>query len=93
MSNMPRTLPRGVKLFEPAELGALRLSNRIVMAPLTRTRAGALGIPNDLLVEHYAQRASLGMIITEGTWPVQEGRSYPGQPAICSSVSMPGWPG
>ncbi|WP_022905333.1 alkene reductase [Curtobacterium sp. B18] len=80
-----------MKLFEPAELGALPLSNRIVMAPLTRTRAGEHGIPNDLLVEHYAQRAGLGLIVTEGTWPVQEGRSYPGQPGIETDEQIAGW--
>jgi N-ethylmaleimide reductase len=80
-----------VKLFEPTSFGALRLSNRIVMAPLTRTRAGEHGIPNDLLVEHYRQRAGLGMIITEGTWPVQEGRSYPGQPGIETDEQIAGW--
>ncbi len=80
-----------MKLFERAELGALTLNNRIVMAPLTRTRAGEQGIPNDLLVEHYRQRAGLGMIITEGTWPVQEGRSYPGQPGIQTDEQVAGW--
>jgi 2,4-dienoyl-CoA reductase-like NADH-dependent reductase (Old Yellow Enzyme family) len=80
-----------VKLFEPATLGALPLSNRIVMAPLTRTRAGAAGVPNDLLVEHYRQRASLGLIVTEGTWPVQEGRSYSGQPGIETEEQIAGW--
>ena len=80
-----------MKLFETADLGALHLRNRIVMAPLTRTRAGEQGIPNDLLVEHYAQRAGLGMIITEGTWPVQEGRSYPGQPGIETDEQIAGW--
>jgi 2,4-dienoyl-CoA reductase-like NADH-dependent reductase (Old Yellow Enzyme family) len=80
-----------VKLFEPATLGALPLSNRIVMAPLTRTRAGEAGIPNDLLVEHYRQRAGLGLIVTEGTWPVQEGRSYPGQPGIETDEQIAGW--
>lgn len=80
-----------MKLFEPATLGALPLSNRIVMAPLTRTRAGEAGVPNDLLVEHYRQRAGLGLIVTEGTWPVQEGRSYPGQPGIETDEQIAGW--
>ena len=80
-----------MKLFEPASIGALSLSNRVVMAPLTRTRAGEHGVPNDLLVEHYRQRAGLGMIITEGTWPVQEGRSYPGQPGIETEDQIAGW--
>ncbi|PZE35302.1 alkene reductase [Curtobacterium sp. MCPF17_031] len=91
MCNTHSTFPPDVKLFEPTALGALRLSNRIVMAPLTRTRAGEHGVPNDLLVEHYAQRATLGMIITEGTWPVQEGRSYPGQPGIETDEQIAGW--
>ncbi|ROS75913.1 2,4-dienoyl-CoA reductase-like NADH-dependent reductase (Old Yellow Enzyme family) [Curtobacterium sp. PhB130] len=80
-----------MKLFEPATFGALPLANRIVMAPLTRVRAGEHGIPNDLLVEHYRQRAGLGMIVTEGTWPVQEGRSYPGQPGIATDEQIAGW--
>ena len=80
-----------MKLFEPADFGALPLSNRIVMAPLTRVRAGEHGVPNDLLVEHYAQRAGLGLIVTEGTWPVQEGRSYPGQPGIETEEQIAGW--
>ncbi|PYY32605.1 alkene reductase [Curtobacterium sp. MCBD17_030] len=91
MCNTHSTFPPDVKLFEPTALGALRLSNRVVMAPLTRTRAGEHGVPNDLLVEHYAQRATLGMIITEGTWPVQEGRSYPGQPGIETDEQIAGW--
>ncbi|MFZ7088796.1 alkene reductase [Curtobacterium sp. RRHDQ10] len=80
-----------MNLFDSAALGDLQLRNRIVMAPLTRTRAGAEGIPNDLLVEHYSQRAGLGMIITEGTWPIQEGRSYPGQPGIETPEQIAGW--
>jgi 2,4-dienoyl-CoA reductase-like NADH-dependent reductase (Old Yellow Enzyme family) len=80
-----------VNLFDSAQFGDLHLRNRIVMAPLTRTRAGSEGIPNDLLVEHYAQRASLGMIVTEGTWPIQEGRSYPGQPGIETPEQIAGW--
>ena len=51
------------------------------MAPLTRSRAGAHGVPGDLIVEHYAQRAGVGLIITEGTYPTGA-RSYAGQPGI-----------
>ena len=51
-----------MKLFTPVSLGALELANRVVMAPLTRLRAGEEGIPNDLLVEYYRQRASAGLI-------------------------------
>ncbi|BAL89578.1 putative NADH--flavin oxidoreductase/NADH oxidase [Actinoplanes missouriensis 431] len=79
------------KLFTPLELGALRLRNRMVMAPLTRLRAGVEGVPGDLLVEHYRQRASLGMIVTEGTWPVREGRTWIGQPGIETAEQVAGW--
>ncbi len=66
-----------MQLFSPTNLGALALSNRVVMAPLTRMRAGADGVPNDLLVEHYRQRATIGLIITEGTYTSPVSRSYP----------------
>jgi len=80
-----------MNLYDSAVFGDLQLRNRIVMAPLTRTRAGAEGVPGDLLVEHYGQRAGLGMIVTEGTWPIQEGRSYPGQPGIETEEQVAGW--
>jgi 2,4-dienoyl-CoA reductase-like NADH-dependent reductase (Old Yellow Enzyme family) len=81
----------GPSLFDPVVLGDLSLRNRVVMAPLTRTRAGASGVPNDLLVEHYGQRAGLGLIITEGTYPTAESRSYPGQPGIVTDEQAAGW--
>ncbi|WP_298990587.1 alkene reductase [uncultured Pseudokineococcus sp.] len=79
------------QLFTPVVLGDLHLRNRVVMAPLTRTRAGEDGVPGDLLVEHYAQRASAGLIITEGTYPTREGRGYPGQPGIVTDEQAAGW--
>ena len=54
-------------LFSPADVGPLRLRNRIVMAPLTRSRAGAGNVPNQLNALYYAQRASAGLIISEAT--------------------------
>ena len=78
-------------LFSPVSLGDLSLANRIVMAPLTRLRADEDGVPNDLIVEHYAQRASLGMIITEGTFPSNESRAYSGQPGIVTAEQAAGW--
>ncbi len=69
-----------MSLYEPTRFGALNLSNRVVMAPLTRTRATEDGVPTDIMVEYYRQRAGQGLIVTEGTWPVAEGKSYPGQP-------------
>ncbi|MFC4071967.1 alkene reductase [Actinoplanes subglobosus] len=80
-----------MSLFSPLRLGALDLRNRLVMAPLTRLRAGDHGVPGDLLVEHYRQRASMGLIITEGTWPVREGRTWIGQPGIETAEQIAGW--
>ena len=80
-----------MQLFSPTNLGALALSNRVVMAPLTRMRAGAEGVPNDLLVEHYRQRATIGLIITEGTYTSPVSRSYPGQPGIVTAEQVAGW--
>ncbi|SDS77113.1 alkene reductase [Actinoplanes derwentensis] len=78
-------------LFAPLQLGAIALSNRMVMAPLTRQRTDNDGVPSDLHVEHYAQRASLGLIITEGTYPVREGRTWTGQPGIETPEQVAGW--
>ncbi len=58
--------PPSLPLFEATRLGPLQLPNRLVMAPLTRNRAQADGVPSDLMVTHYAQRASAGLIIAEG---------------------------
>ncbi|NYD22525.1 alkene reductase [Kineococcus aurantiacus] len=75
----------------PVTLGDLALPNRLVMAPLTRTRAGAAGVPGPLVAEHYAQRASLGLIVAEGTYPSHESRSYPGQPGLVTDAQQEGW--
>ncbi|SDB89605.1 2,4-dienoyl-CoA reductase [Sanguibacter gelidistatuariae] len=80
-----------VDLFSPLSLGDLHLANRITMAPLTRTRSSDDGVPGDLVVEYYTQRASLGMIVTEGTFPVQEAKAYPGQPGIETEEQIAGW--
>jgi N-ethylmaleimide reductase len=78
-------------LFSPVTLGDIELANRVVMAPLTRMRAGASGIPNDLMVEHYAQRAGIGLIITEGTYPRFESQAFVGQPGIVTDEQAAGW--
>ncbi|MET0161476.1 MAG: alkene reductase [Microbacteriaceae bacterium] len=80
-----------MNLFDQLTLGRTPLDNRVVMAPLTRLRAGERGVPNDLLVEHYAQRASMGLIITEGTYPFAEGRTWMGQPGIETAEQVAGW--
>ncbi len=78
-------------LFSPIDLGDLHLANRVVMAPLTRVRSGAEGVPTPLVAEHYAQRASVGMIISEGVYPGPESRGYFGQPGIVTDEQEAGW--
>ncbi|TKJ27406.1 alkene reductase [Blastococcus sp. CCUG 61487] len=78
-------------LFSPVALGDLQLANRVVMAPLTRLRCGATGVPDELVVEHYRQRAGLGLIITEGVWPNPQARGYAGQPGIVTDEQIAGW--
>ena len=81
----------GMDLFAPVSLGDLQLANRVVMAPLTRLRSGDAAVPGELVAEHYAQRASVGLIITEGTFPNAESRAYPGQPGIVTDEQVEGW--
>ena len=79
-------------LFRPVRLGPYQLTNRIVMAPLTRSRASKDGIPRPLMAEYYAQRASsAGLIITEGTSPSPNGLGYPRIPGIFSAAQVAGW--
>jgi len=78
-------------LFDPIQVGALRLPNRIIMAPLTRARAGAQRIPNALMAEYYAQRATAGMIISEATSVTAMGVGYADTPGIWSQAQVEGW--
>ncbi|WP_144673003.1 alkene reductase [Arthrobacter sp. U41] len=78
-------------LFSPMTLGELELPNRLVMAPLTRVRSGKDGVPGPLLVEHYRQRASLGLIVSEGTYPSRAGQGFPGQPGLVTEEQLRGW--
>lgn len=78
-------------LFQPLKVGALELPNRIVMAPLTRTRASAGRVPNALMAEYYTQRASMGLIITEATSVSPQGVGYPNTPGIWSQDQVEGW--
>ncbi|WP_418137816.1 alkene reductase [Agrobacterium sp. El2ro-1b] len=78
-------------LFEPYALGAIQVSNRIVMAPLTRNRAGAGFVPGDLSAEYYAQRASAGVIITEASQISQQGQGYQDTPGIYTQAQIDGW--
>jgi N-ethylmaleimide reductase len=78
-------------LFSPYRLGGLRLPNRIVMAPLTRSRAEEDGVPTPLMAEYYAQRASAGLIIAEATQICAEGRGYERTPGIYSNLQIAQW--
>ena len=78
-------------LFKSLRLGAIQLPNRIVMAPLTRMRAGAANVPTALNAEYYAQRASAGLIISEGTAISPQAQGYPNAPGIYSVAQIAGW--
>ncbi len=80
------------RLFSPFTLGSLPLPNRVVMAPMTRCRA--LGnIPNALMAEYYTQRATAGLLITEGVAPSAHGLGYARMPGIFSAEQIAGWRG
>jgi len=78
-------------LFDPVRLGDLELSNRIVMAPMTRSRAGDGDVPTDLNVDYYRQRATAGLIVSEGTQPSEHGKGYCRTPGIHSAAQIAGW--
>lgn len=78
-------------IFEPTNIRGLNLKNRMVMAPMTRSRANVSGVPSDLAVTYYAQRASAGLIITEGTQPSPNGQGYPRTPGIHSAEQIAAW--
>jgi N-ethylmaleimide reductase len=78
-------------LFDRLELGALELPNGIVMAPLTRARAGREAVPNELMAAYYAQRASAGLIISEATGISREGLGWPNAPGLWNEDQVEGW--
>ncbi len=78
-------------LFDPIKIGDLELSNRIIMAPLTRCRADEGRVPNALMAEYYTQRASAGLIISEATSVTPLGVGYPDTPGIWSDEQVKGW--
>ncbi|MGO4474765.1 alkene reductase [Massilia sp. 2TAF26] len=79
-------------LFDPLKVGALELPNRIVMAPLTRSRAAGEGrVPNALMTEYYGQRASAGLILSEATSVTPMGVGYADTPGIWSDEQVEGW--
>jgi N-ethylmaleimide reductase len=78
-------------LFSPILFGDLTLANRIIMAPLTRNRAGEGNVPQDMNVEYYRQRAGAGLIISEGSQISASGVGYPRTPGIHSEAQVAGW--
>ncbi len=78
-------------LFEPIRVGEIELANRIVMAPLTRNRAGPGQVPSALAVEYYRQRAGAGLIVSEATQVCPEGQGYLDTPGIHSAEQVAGW--
>ncbi|MBF0677189.1 alkene reductase [Pseudomonas sp.] len=78
-------------LFDPIQIGDLQLSNRVIMAPLTRCRAEPGRVPGELMVEYYRQRASAGLIISEATSVTPLGVGYPDTPGIWSAEQIQGW--
>ena len=91
MANTTEQIQARSDLFQPVRLGPYQLANRIVMAPLTRSRAGDDGVPRPLMAEYYAQRASAGLIIAEGTNISPQGRGYAFTPGIYNDVQVEGW--
>ncbi len=78
-------------LFESYALNAVALKNRIVMPPMTRSRAGAGDVATDMMAEYYAQRASAGLIISEGTQISQQGQGYAWTPGMYTESQIAGW--
>jgi N-ethylmaleimide reductase len=78
-------------LFDPVKFGSIDLPNRIVMAPLTRARSDREGVPNALMAQYYAQRASAGLIISEATGISREGLGWPNAPGLWTAKQIEGW--
>jgi N-ethylmaleimide reductase len=78
-------------LFQPARIGDIEVSNRIVMAPLTRNRAGEGNVPNELNLKYYAQRASAGLIVTEATQVSAQAQGYANTPGLHTPEQVAAW--
>lgn len=79
------------KLFTPATIGKLTIQNRMIMAPLTRNRAAEGGVPQEMNLNYYRQRATAGLIITEASQISADGVGYPGTPGIYNDEQVAGW--
>ncbi len=78
-------------IWQPIKIGKMNLKHRLGLAPMTRSRAKADGTPSDLAAEYYAQRASLGLLIAEGTQPSDDGQGYTTTPGIYTDAHVEGW--
>ena len=78
-------------LWSPVKVGKLNLKHRLALAPMTRSRANPDGTPGADAAEYYAQRASLGLLITEGTQPSEDGQGYMTTPGIYTDAHVKGW--
>jgi N-ethylmaleimide reductase len=90
----PRTAPVHAPMhaiFEPTQIGDLRLRNRFVMSPMTRSRAAEGDVPSELAAQYYQQRATAGLIITEGTAPSPNGHGYARIPGLWTEAQVEGW--
>jgi N-ethylmaleimide reductase len=79
------------KLWQPIQIGNIKLNHRLAMAPMIRSRSTAPGVPTDLNAEYYAQRASMALIISEGTQPSDDGQAYLFTPGIYADDQVIGW--
>lgn len=91
MSNIQSSASLTHNLLSTVKLGGMTLANRVVMAPLTRARAGNERLPNDLMVKYYQQRASAGLIISEATVVSKQGIGWQNSPGIYEEEQVSGW--
>ncbi|WP_304360365.1 alkene reductase [Collimonas fungivorans] len=90
MSRTPETRTED-SLFQPARIGDIEVANRIVMAPLTRNRAGEGNVPNELNLKYYAQRAGAGLIVTEATQVSAQAQGYANTPGLHTPEQVAAW--
>lgn len=93
MSSSSAFAAAGYRLLRPLMLtgGQLTLRNRVIMAPLTRGRAGPTRVPTELMATYYAQRASAGLIVAEATAVSEQGYGWPNAPGIYTPAHVEGW--
>ncbi|WP_295789659.1 alkene reductase [uncultured Microbacterium sp.] len=80
-----------MSLFSPTTVGSIGVRNRVSLAPMTRLRASADGVPGPIVAKYYEQRAGIGLLVTEGVFPSAESKAYPGQPGIVTDEQAAGW--